>query len=427
MRKMVCISILLCITLLAAAPAFGNERTTIVMAGWAHPDDMKDVIAEFEAKHPWIQVEYRYVEGGTLGYTSAVALWAVGGALPDVLPVPFWSFYDLLEVGALAGLNELIERDQDEVNISDYLPGALEAHQRDGVIYGLPGGLELMTILCNNDLFMEKGLALPSQEFLQGNWSIETMIDAARKLTTENPNGRLDTVGVYMETNQLEFIAPYVWAYGGRIFSDDGFYCLLDSPEALEGIEVLVSLLQEEKAFVTTAQRGHFKADWWDALAGGDAGMLSWWISAAELIRAQGINWQLGLVPFPKGVTNRTNLIAFHSTGVSSTGAHKDEAWELVKFLAGEATPRSDSTGMFARISYMGPWMENMRNYLGVQGVELIGLAQEAMRSFARPVSAKATSIVAELLQRGFLGQLSAPVAVREAVRLAEGVLQEYR
>lgn len=103
----------------------------------------------------------------------------------------------------------------------DYLPNTLDTCRVDGVLYGLPLGVDPMLLLFDPRLLNEAGLNMPV------NWDWPGLLSAGQKLTR--------APGQYGFAPETFYdMEVFLWQHGAAVLSADGQRCTLDAPAAIE-------------------------------------------------------------------------------------------------------------------------------------------------------------------------------------------------
>jgi len=148
-------------------------------------------------------------------------------------------------------------------------PFALEEGTYNGQLYGLNmlGGCQL--IYYNKNLFRQAGLPDPYQLYLHGEWTMDKFVEIAERLTKNDSHGNPIQFGCNM---------PYpwypVWAFGGEFLSPDYKRCLLDTPQAIRGLQWMKDLRWKYHVSPTPAE-GNMSAFKFES---GRLGMMFGWI-----------------------------------------------------------------------------------------------------------------------------------------------------
>jgi multiple sugar transport system substrate-binding protein len=201
-----------------------------------------------------------------------------------------------------------------------------------GRAYGFPCNVYSMGIWFNKDNFDAANVPYPKP-----GWSWSDMLDAAKKLTRRDSQGKAQQFGFAFEWWAMDmFIAPF----GGRTFSPDGTRCTLDSPGSRAGYQMAQDLMFRYGVAptpgdqATLASQGGWGAGAMTYLMSGRAAMAfgaRWWLNRMR----QQPGLRLGVVPMP--------FASGHEVGGASRCAlinrfskHREAAIRFLKFLAGK-------------------------------------------------------------------------------------------
>jgi multiple sugar transport system substrate-binding protein len=278
---------------------------------------------------------------------------AVSGEGPDVTQagttqVPFFA--------ALNGFEDISDRVGDIGGEEAYAPGVWQTTQvqgRDGT-FAVPWFTEARAIYYRKDL-LEKAGVDPETAFT--DW------DAFRTtLQKLKDSGAVDNKETYAfgtpgkaAFDLVHHVMPFVWDAGGAELSEDATTSTIASEEAQEGVRFMADLLPAGLYDPTALEKDGQQVE--DSFKGG---RLAVWIGGpwvlATVEREDDDAWapevrdNVGVAPMPAGPSGDaytfvggSNLMMFKSS------EHKDEAWELMKFLSQDSTQTAyaDLMGMF--------------------------------------------------------------------------------
>jgi multiple sugar transport system substrate-binding protein len=278
---------------------------------------------------------------------------AVSGEGPDVTQagttqVPFFA--------ALDGFEDVSSRVGDIGGEAAYASGVWQTTQvqgRDGT-FAVPWFTEARAIYYRKDL-LEKAGVDPETAFT--DW------DALRAtLQKLKDSGAVDNKDTYAfgtpgkaAFDLVHHVMPFVWDAGGAELNDDATTSTIASPEAQEGVRFMADLLPAGLYDPTALEKDGQQVE--DSFKGG---RLAVWIGGpwvlATVEREDDDAWapevrdNVGVAPMPAGPSGDaytfvggSNLMMFKSS------EHKDEAWELMKFLSQDSTQTAyaDLMGMF--------------------------------------------------------------------------------
>ena len=139
--------------------------------------------------------------------------------------------------GALADIKERVEKDIDASLYSKALTGLTDS---EGHVWGVPQALNPIAMIYNKDIFDEKGIAYPEED-----WTWQEMLDTAAKLTFDRDgDGKNDVYGIYYTTNITQGWLPFMTANGTLPLKDNYRNSNLDDPKVKE------ALLKYQESFV---------------------------------------------------------------------------------------------------------------------------------------------------------------------------------
>ena len=212
----------------------GSKASTITVNIWdSNQQAGIQEIADAWTETSGVKVNVEVVDWDN--YWTLLEAGASGGQMPDV----FWMHSNTaqmyMENDLLLKLNDYIEKDK--VDMSKYYDGIVKLYTRsDGNIYALPKDHDTIALLYNKAIFDEYGVDYPTDE-----WTWEDMYEAAKAIT-EGSNG--DIYGMAMNTsNNQDGWYNLVYAYGGKVITDDHKGTTIGSDEAKAGMEMMRKLL----------------------------------------------------------------------------------------------------------------------------------------------------------------------------------------
>ena len=290
---------------------------------------MKDVIADFEKTHPDIHVK---VVGGISDDKIVAAIR--GGNAPDVAH----SFDAGAYTGAYCSNGAWIDladyMNQDGLSDDVFPEVPRQYSQFEGTRCALPMLADVYGLYYNKDLFAKAGLDGPPQ-------TVSQLMDYAKKLTERNPDGSLKVVGLDPFDGFYENIAAH-WApqWGVDWVDESGKSNLAAQPG-------WASMLEWQKELIDWY--GYDNLVRWQASAGDEfsaqnafeRGKLAMNLDGewrVAFIGAEHPELNFGTAPLPvddgqpdlygSGYTSGSII------GIPKTSGHKDEAWQLLKYLA---------------------------------------------------------------------------------------------
>lgn len=287
-------------------------------------------IEAFEAQNPDVHVEW----------IPAVDAWQdkllvemAAGTAPDI--TEFWGDFGqkLAREGLLLDLRPYVERDMSPEEVADFFPALWETTfvqfgPRKGVQFSLPRYINTMVTYFNADAFAQAGLEDPMSLDRRGEWTWETMREAAIKLTRRD-GSVVTRWGFMTTTSDWNRMAQWLWEAGGDWMDpEDPKRFIGDQPEAVSAIAFLHEMIWELGVARNNLSGTEF--------INGNAAMADDGIHAIFNNYEAGIagSFDWNVAPRPKGPNGRKPWAVDDAFGIWSGTRHPDEAWRFLKFLA---------------------------------------------------------------------------------------------
>jgi ABC-type glycerol-3-phosphate transport system substrate-binding protein len=205
---------------------------------YAFPDDQVSSAAAtaqikaYASAHPQVQVTAKPLPAAE--YPKQL-LATIDTGLADLFVSTDAQAPALIKRKAVLDLQSLLAG-QAALKPDQFQPAALAPWQRDGALYGLPIDAVPQVLFYNQDLFEANGVASPA-----AGWTWDDWLASAKKLTVSS-GGQVTRYGTA--------VGPWsamVWGNGGDLLSADGAQTLLDSPEAVAGVQFAADLVNVHK------------------------------------------------------------------------------------------------------------------------------------------------------------------------------------
>ena len=194
-----------------------------------------------------------------------------------------------------------------------------------GGIYGglLYAGGQMLYV--NKDLLKAAGLEMPA-----ATWNWDDLHSMAVKMTDASKK----QYGMHFAP-----ISPPYWSCafihgaGGTVLNDTNDKCTLNTPEARAGLQFIVDMIHKDKVMPIpppanqTGQVNPFMAGKVGFYFGGS------WDETA--IRTSGFDWDWVDMPVNAKTGIKKVQMGSNAWGMLSSTDHKDEAWEVIKYLGG--------------------------------------------------------------------------------------------
>lgn len=301
-----------------------SGKTSII---WSSDDNpaRRDQIGLFNELHPTIDLRL----DPSIESLEKVIVQSLAGVGPDLF-CAYNAFFlnsyvrsgialDITDRVKKAGID--IERDLWRAGDSTYI--------YEGRIYGLPANVATDAIWFNKNIFDAMNVPYP-----RGLITWDEFITLAQKLTLRDENGRIKHFGfLYGRDNFLHFLVQF----GGRLYSEDGTTCVIDSPQCIEAVQFMYDLIykhkispspRDEAAMATQGGWGSGLITWF----GGERGAMAlggrWWLC---ILRSYS-NLRLGAIPSPYAKYHVYKGYG-KSVIINRFSPHIDEAFEFLKYM----------------------------------------------------------------------------------------------
>jgi multiple sugar transport system substrate-binding protein len=324
------IALLISFTLVGCYPSPSASDTadstiiTIKLSTWtANPIEqklLKQVLRDFEAKHPNIKVKQEVINDQ---YMDVIKTRLVGEAAADVFYLDVFEAPFLMSQGILEPLDSYITP---EFGIEDFEETLLNSFKYDNQIFGLPKDYSTLALFYNKKALTKAGLANPPI-----NW--EELRSYSKALTIDrNQDKRIDQYG-FGETPELARQVYKIKAFGGKIV-DDNNYAVFASESALQGLQLVVDQYLKDR---TSAQKSDVGTNSGSEMLGQE--------KAAMVIEG---NWAIPFLQetFPKlefataelpTLNEKKGTMVFTVAYVmNKQSQNKKAAWELISYLTGK-------------------------------------------------------------------------------------------
>ena len=284
--------------------------------------------ATFREANPDIPLRVMWVPGNE--YQMKFKTLAAAGDAPDVFYTgDVWVAYML---PFLRPITDFVERDQEEIDLYDFYPEVRRAIQHQGDYYFLPVHINVSLLYYNKTLFDEAGLSYPTRD-----WTWDDLIHAGKRIRRQLPDGT-NIWGCDIDSGWWGEWLMYVRQAGGRMFDESLTQCLLDTPEAIRGVQfyydkVLKYDISPRPGYGPTTR-----------FASGRMGLVSGGHTTFWRIynKVEDLDWDIELLP--RGPVRRDGgEIAVGAYAISKDSRYPEEAWRLVKHLASKEGVAAES------------------------------------------------------------------------------------
>lgn len=312
------------------APRGRLRQDTTTLEFWSRFDFLQGAIdlynEEAASSGKNIQVNFTTVPGDQLVNKLTTSL--TGNSQPDVMSI------DLIQCpyfNSLGAFVDLTDRFNELVYSEEFSPGMMQLGEYEGQQYQIPFAADDSALIWNKDIFEQAGL---DPESPPATW--DELVEFAVQATSSP-----DYFGIAFDAQSggtfMFRWMPFVWANGGSLLSEDGTESTINSPEALEALQLWVDLINEYQTTPPGTHtwngddlRGAFQAGKVGMMIGGN-------FNIALLNRdAPDLSYGTALIPVPEAGGQSASFAGGDMMGILAGNEKVEEAWDLLEFLASE-------------------------------------------------------------------------------------------
>lgn len=323
----------------------------IRLALWAQPFEdyvFRDVFAAgYEALAP-VTIDYQRHSGVEDKYSA----WHATGDGAEVMRLGIDYYPQFARQGIIEPLTEYINDERyglTEEMMSAFPERLIEAITIDGELYALPQDNAVYGLYYNKAIFDAYNAEHPGDPigYPDVTWTWADVRAAARKLTGKR--GELFGEAVSASKEEVRGIELHVWAWcflnfyaqaGGEIWSEDELTTLVASPEGVEALEFLGSLIQDGSwsPRLGGGAMDATLASFTESHEGGPHGSLamkyggSWWAPSIERLNP---DLEFAIAPTPRGERARI-LSGCVLWGISVHAKEKATGWRMIRWMVQE-------------------------------------------------------------------------------------------
>ncbi|MGC8767305.1 MAG: ABC transporter substrate-binding protein [Brevinematia bacterium] len=327
-KFLIFIGIIFMVVSLSSCGGGGNK---LVFMYWGSPEEKEVVlnyINQFTNQNPNVEIEGIHVD--SLSFGQKLKTMIAGGTPPDVFYLDIEDFAGLASRGELLQLDDFVNKDAQEVNVSDFFEAPFNEFKYKGKLYGIAKDFTTLVLYYNIDLFDKYGIGYPND-----NWTWDDFLNASKKLTKDlNGDGVIDQYGFVIET-WANWWRNWVYANGGTFFDESGKFVLGKQPYLkanAEAIQFLADLINVHKVAPKISASRDFGGG--EAMfVDGRAGMAAYGRWAT--LRFRDITkFKWNVAQMPKGKVRRASTLFTVAYCIHSKTKNPELAWKLVKFLS---------------------------------------------------------------------------------------------
>lgn len=331
MKKLLVLVLLLSLIVPAVGSAGAqDDEVTLRFTFWIPTDhpaavDIYQPMAEaFEAENPGVSIEYSFIPFDE--YEQTIVTQLSGDNPPDAGWVVERSGPGFLNAGVLMDLSGVLSADE-AYDYADFSDPALGLWKDGDALYAIPFSTSPQFTLFNKTLFDEAGIDDPATRAANGEWTWESLADAAKTIKDETGAWGFVSSDAALYTSAGHAwgtLVPLLRAYGTDIFNADN-ECTMNSDEAVAAFELLYSMIFDDQSVVPPGSETVF----WS----GDAAVT--FAQTSRLSNLDDAEFEWGITTLPAGPGGDVSVIGQAAIAVfdGRNNEHQDIAAEFVKFL----------------------------------------------------------------------------------------------
>lgn len=246
-------------------------------------------------------------------------------------------------IASMSGLYELTDKISEVGGKGAYLPASWRTTMNDGnsTVYAIPWFVDARVLYYRKDVFQAAGIDSDTafqdwNSFKEALTKVNGIKFGGQKMTAFGVPGNNDW-------NVAHNIFPWVWSAGGEVLAPDNKSAVFNSKKAVEGIMYYTGLAKEGLVDLASLSKNSSSIEN-DFADGKTAVMISgpWLMKDFEATRDEGglggiiKKEDIGIAPLPMGPEKRSTFIGGSNLAVFQTSEHKEEAWELIRYLSSD-------------------------------------------------------------------------------------------
>lgn len=330
MRLMKVVLTSLLLSLLAGS--FAQEPVTLrfVSLAWQPQaiEAVTQLVDEWNANNPDIQVEYQQVDWGSIQDYMVTSFET--GDVPDIF---HYESAPVLDFGRRGYLTDLAPMISDDLK-NDVAEGAwASVTDENGEVWGIPFLWESLITLYNKDLFEEAGVTPPT---IDDPWTWEEMQEAAQQLTKDTDgDGQTDQWGAaFGLRSPVNRVLNLSLGFGGEYFyQEDGEWVVRVGDEEKQLLNILMDMMYEDET-ASTDGVGLSGPELFPGFFEGKYAMLPgigvW--ARQQIVEGgpEGFNW--GVLP-PLMAESQRQGSATQTLSIPAASEHQAEAMQFLEFF----------------------------------------------------------------------------------------------
>lgn len=321
-----------------------EENKTISLTMWIIGNDQKQyhdllgVLQPYLDAYPNLALEIKIFDWAPAW--SAIVKAITEGEGPDILQLGTTWVPAIAAMGGLEELTDLVE----EIGGSEaYLPSSWQTTgiQGDPAIYAIPWFVDARAVYYRTDAFQKAGVD-PEEAFVDWD-SFQDALQRVHGTVIDGTAMHALAIPGKHDWDVMQNFFPWIWGAGGDVLTADGRRAAFNSEAAMKGILYYINLVTDGLVDKTSLDKNSRQVE--DDFADGKSAVVfsGPWLASrlatpyerggkAETMAAS----HYAIAPVPAGPEGRATFIGGSNLSIVKNSAHKQEAWELIKYLSGD-------------------------------------------------------------------------------------------
>ncbi|MDO4889004.1 MAG: sugar ABC transporter substrate-binding protein [Actinomycetaceae bacterium] len=375
---------------------------------------------EFSKQNPDIKVTIETVAWDK--YWDQLPLDISSGDMADIYWVNSSNFAQYADSGDLMDIGEVIGTDHEQ-----WQQSVVDLYTRNGKLWGVPQLWDSIGLFYNRDMVEAAGVDVDNLAWAPGGGQGDTLLSAARQLTTDSAGRRpgddgfdatnIDVYGFNAQADMQAIYLPFLAEAGADFQDSDGKFAF-DSEEGRNAFGYLVDMINEHHVAPAASDTNTDGDSTRDLFVQGKLALYqSGPYNLKTIAEDTDVNW--GLAPLVAGPQGRSSTVH----GVVAVGnaktKHKQATIEVLKWLG---TSRGQLPLAEKGVSLPGAVgaQDAFISYWQAKGVDVSPFLESARGQTAKPPVGPAVNAGTEAFTPKLLDMFLGSVPVDEGLRKAQ-------
>lgn len=284
-------------------------------------DAMEEIIAEFQAMEPNVEIELVTVPWAQFDEKVLTAI--ASGTVPDLLYLDELRTDTYAPAGLLTDLRPYMDADPNQ-DFDDFFSGGLVTGQYQGTQYALPMTTAISGLYYNVDMVAGAGMEPPKtwEEYVV---STKKLTDPANKVWGTYVG--MQRPGLAYDDRAKTFMAEF-GVPGGMDLIDKEGKVVVNSKEAVDTLQFVVDLVYEHE--VAPLPGAGFDMEIWGS---GKVAMRPEWLWLTSWTEENFPDFKFAVTYLPAGPNGHHTFIGAHVIAMTKPSKNKDVAYKFMRYL----------------------------------------------------------------------------------------------